>query len=189
MLQTWFCRKPAAAQLAMTDEIDAEVLARFGTIMKPSPTEPSSATMVQIQVIVVARRQMLTERLALENRCEESTLDMVNDLLIKRIALCRRHCGVLDAELQAVLKADPQIALQYAILMSIPGIGPTTAATVLAEMKGWAAPTGQRSRHLLDWPNEPGFGIYEGKKDDPWRAGRGPEQPLHGQRQRNTVEP
>ena len=34
--------------LAKTDEIDAEVLARLATIMKPAPTEPSSATMARI---------------------------------------------------------------------------------------------------------------------------------------------
>ncbi|KIX18564.1 hypothetical protein SY26_06925 [Paracoccus sp. 228] len=122
-------------RVAKTDEIDAEVLARFGTIMKPVPTEPTSATMAQVKEIVVARRQVITERLALENQSEETTSDMVKDLLIERIALCRRHCDVLDAELQAVLKADPQLTQRCAILTSIPGIGPTTAATLLAEMK------------------------------------------------------
>lgn len=122
-------------RLAKTDEIDAEVLARFGTIMKPAPTEPTSSTMAQIKEIVVARRQVITERLALENQCEEATSDMVKDLLIERIALCRRHCDVLDAELQAVLKADAQLMQRYAILTSIPGIDPTTAATLLAEMR------------------------------------------------------
>lgn len=122
-------------RLAKTDEIDAEVLARFATIMKPAPTEPSTATMTRIKEIVVARRQVINERLVLENQCEEATSDIVKDLAAERIALCRRHCDVLDAELQAVMKSDPQIAGQYAILTSIPGIGPTTAATLLAEMK------------------------------------------------------
>ncbi|MBB1492943.1 IS110 family transposase [Paracoccus sp. MC1854] len=121
--------------LAKTDEIDAEVLARFATIMKPAPTEPSSATMARIREIVVARRQVINERFVLENQCAEATSDIVKDLLTERIALCRRHCDLLDAELQAGLKADPQIARRYAILTSIPGIGPTTAATLLAEMK------------------------------------------------------
>lgn len=122
-------------RLAKTDEIDAEVLARFATIMKPAPTEPSTGTMARIKEIVVARRQVINERLVLENQCEEATSDIVKDLAAERIALCRRHCDVLDAELQAVMKSDPQIAGQYAILTSIPGIGPTTAATLLAEMK------------------------------------------------------
>jgi transposase len=41
-------------RVAKTDEIDAKVLARFGTIMKPAPTEPSSATMTRIREIVGA---------------------------------------------------------------------------------------------------------------------------------------
>ena len=60
---------------------------------------------------------------------------MVKDLLTERIALCRRYCDALDAELQAFLKADPQLTRRYAILTSIPGIGPTIAATLLAEMR------------------------------------------------------
>lgn len=78
---------------------------------------------------------MISERLVLENQYAEGTSDIVKDLAFERIALCRRHCERLDAELQAVVENDPQIARRYAILMSIPGIGPTTAATLLAEMK------------------------------------------------------
>jgi transposase len=122
-------------RLAKTDEIDAEVLARFATIMKPAPTVPSTATMARVREIVVARRQVINERLVLENQREEATSDIVKDLAVERIALCRRHWDFLDAELQAVLKEDPQVARQYTILTSIPGIGPTTAATLLAEMK------------------------------------------------------
>jgi transposase len=41
-------------RLAKTDEIDAEILAGFASIMKPAPTEPYSATMARIREIVVA---------------------------------------------------------------------------------------------------------------------------------------
>lgn len=122
-------------RLAKTAEIDAEVLARLATTMKPAPTEPSSAAMARIREIVVARRQVINERLVLESQCEEAMSDIVKDLAAERIALCRRHCDLLDVELQAVLKEDQQVARQYTILTSIPGIGSTTAATLLAEMK------------------------------------------------------
>ena len=122
-------------RLAKTDEIDAEVLAQFAAVMKPAPTVPPSRTMAQITEITVARRQVVDERLALESQRAQASLDLVKDQLDDRIALCRRQCKVLEAELLAVIRREPLVARRYAILTSIPGIGPTTAATLLSEMK------------------------------------------------------
>ncbi|MGB3797728.1 MAG: IS110 family transposase [Alteraurantiacibacter sp.] len=122
-------------RLAKTDEIDAEVLAEFAAVMKPAPTEPPSEMMARITEIIVARRQVIDERLALESQRSQTTLDLVKDQLDERIALCRRQCKVLDAELLDAIRSEPAIARRYVILTSIPGIGPTTAATLLSEMK------------------------------------------------------
>ena len=122
-------------RLAKTDEIDAEVLAQFAAVMKPAATEPPSATMAQITEITVARRQVVDERLALESQRSLASLELVKEQLDERIALCRHQCKVLEAELLAVIRREPSVARSYAILTSIPGIGPTTAATLLSEMK------------------------------------------------------
>lgn len=122
-------------RLAKTDEIDAEVLAEFAAIMKPAPTEPPSETMAQITEITVARRQVIDERLALESQRAQTLLDLVREQLDERIALCRQQCKVLEAELLRAIRSEPRIARRYAILSSIPGIGPATASTLLSEMK------------------------------------------------------
>ena len=125
----------ALGRLAKTDEIDAEVLAEFAAVMKPTPTELPSETMARITEITVARRQVIDERLALESQKSQTTLNLVEEQLDERIALCRRQCKVLDVELLETIRSDPAIARRYAILTSIPGNGPTTAATLLSEMK------------------------------------------------------
>ena len=122
-------------RLAKTDEIDAEVLAEFGAVMKPAPTEPPTEPMAHITEIIVARRQVVNERRALENKRTQATLNLVKDQLDERISLCRRQCKILDAKLLEAIRLEPAIARRYAILVSIPGIGPTTAATLLSEMK------------------------------------------------------
>ncbi|WP_375262513.1 IS110 family transposase [Palleronia sp.] len=122
-------------RLAKTDEIDAEVLAEFAAVMKPVPTEPPSIMMARITEVVVARRQVVDERRALGNQRSQVSVDLVKDQLDERIALCRHQCKVLEAELLVAIQSDPAIARRYSILTSIPGIGPTTAATLLSEMK------------------------------------------------------
>ena len=122
-------------RLAKTDEIDAAVLAEFAAVMKPAPSEPPTERMAQITEIIVARRQVVDERRALENKRAQATLELVRDQLDERIALCRRQCKVLEAKLLEAIRSERTIARRYEILTSIPGIGPTTAATLLSEMK------------------------------------------------------
>lgn len=122
-------------RLAKTDEIDAEVLAEFAAVMKPVPTEPPTERMAQITEIIVARRQVVDERRALENKRTQASLDLVRDQLDERIALCRRQCKALEVKLLEAIRSERAIARRYEILTSIPGIGPTTAATLLSEMK------------------------------------------------------
>ncbi|MGB3797631.1 MAG: IS110 family transposase [Alteraurantiacibacter sp.] len=122
-------------RLAKTDEIDAEVLARFAAVMEPAPTDPPSSAMARITEMTVARRQMVRERLALESRRSQASLDLVRDQVDERIKLCRRQCKALDAELRVLVRAERQIARRFDILTSIPGIGPTTAATLLSDMQ------------------------------------------------------
>lgn len=122
-------------RLAKTDEIDAEVLARFAAVMEPVPTDPPSNALARITEMTVARRQMVQERLALESRRSQASLDLVRDQIDERIELCRRQCKALNAELLVLVRAEQEIARRFDILTSIPGIGPTTAATLLSEMQ------------------------------------------------------
>lgn len=114
-------------RLAKTDEIDAEVLAEFAAVMKPAPAEPPTKTMARVTEIVVARRQVIDGRRALENKLAQAALELVRHQLDERISRCRRQSKILDAELLEAIRSDPAISRRYAILTSIPGIGPTAA--------------------------------------------------------------
>ena len=75
--------------------------------------EPSNKRRARLIEIVVARRQVVEQR----------------------IALYRRQCWDLESLLNEVIQADPAIARRFQALTSIPGIGPVSAATLIAEMK------------------------------------------------------
>ncbi|TRD15602.1 IS110 family transposase [Palleronia caenipelagi] len=121
-------------RLAKTDEIDASVLAEFAATMKPAPTAPPPEAMAHLSELIVARKQVVEELMALENQKDQSTLPAVTAQIEEQIALCRTHRKALEAELVKVIRADRRIARRYAILTWIPGIGPATAAILLSDM-------------------------------------------------------
>ena len=121
-------------RLAKTDAIDAEILACFGATMRPAGIEPPSDVMMRIDEMVVARRQLTDERVMLEQQLSETTVELVRDQIAARVALCRAQRDQLDKALQKLIRSDPDISRRFDILTSIPGIGKTTAVTLLTEM-------------------------------------------------------
>ncbi len=121
-------------RLAKTDRIDAEVLARFGAAIELATAAPPSAAMANIIELTVARRQVVEERIRLEHRKEAVVSGLVRSQIDDRIALCVQQCKELDAELLALIRSEPGLARRFEILTSIRGIGPMTAATLIAEM-------------------------------------------------------
>ena len=91
--------------------------------------------MADLMEIVVARRQIVEARISLEQQRSQASLDVVRDQITDRIELCRRQCHDLDALLLELVRSDPQTARRFEVLSPIPGIGPVSAATLLAEMK------------------------------------------------------
>ncbi|MDO6588617.1 IS110 family transposase, partial [Salipiger sp. 1_MG-2023] len=85
--------------------------------------------------MTVARRQMVQERLALESRRSQASLGLVRDQIDERIELCKRQAKALDAALLVLVRAEREIARRFEILTSIPGIGQTTATTLLSQMQ------------------------------------------------------
>lgn len=48
--------------------------------------------------------------------------------------MTERHLKALDAEIQTLLRSDPALKHHFDILTSIPGVGPVSAVTMIAEL-------------------------------------------------------
>ncbi|MBV7380837.1 IS110 family transposase [Maritimibacter dapengensis] len=121
-------------RLAKTDRIDAQVLAEYGERLRPPASTPPSKLQAKIAEITVARRQIVDEMKILKQQQTQTLDDLVIAQIAARISLCQGHCKDLEQLLAELIQEDDGIRRKHEILTSIPGIGLTTAATLISEL-------------------------------------------------------
>ena len=119
--------------LAKTDHVDAQVLARFAAEVQPPLRPRPSAASQELHALVTRRRQLLTARVAEQQRRPLAAPVVRADIDANLAGLAQR-LAALDAQIAAALQADAALRARAAWLQSIPGIGPTASATLLAEL-------------------------------------------------------
>ncbi|HEY5379811.1 MAG TPA: IS110 family transposase [Pseudolabrys sp.] len=123
----------AQGRLAKTDAIDARVLARFGAVMRPAPLPPIDASQEALGALVSRRRQLIEAVIAERNHLEHATPAVIT-WIDRHIAMLRDQLAQVDAAIAATVEADRALAHRQAIVTSVEGVGPATAAVLLAEL-------------------------------------------------------
>lgn len=124
----------SVGRLAKTDRIDAQVLAEYGERVRPPASTPPSKLQAKIAEITVARRQIVDEMKILKQQQTQTLDELVIAQIAARISLCQCHCKDLERLLAELIEEDDGIRRKHEILTSIPGIGLTTAATLISEL-------------------------------------------------------
>jgi transposase len=124
----------AVGQIAKTDGIDATVLARFGAQVQPVPRALPDAATQALAALVSRRRQLLDMLGAEQRRLAQATTTPVRRDLRTHIRWLERRLADVDADLTNSIQRSPLWRVQDNLLQSVPGIGPTTARTLLAEL-------------------------------------------------------
>ena len=123
----------ATGQLAKTDALDAQVLARFAEVIRPPLRVIPDAQTQELAALLARRRQVLAMQGAEENR-----LDRAPARVRKRIEVhlrwLRAELARLDADLDEMIQQSPVWREREDLLQSVPGIGPMMSRTVLAEL-------------------------------------------------------
>ena len=119
--------------LAKSDRIDARVLARFAAEVQPPLRPRPSAASQHLRDLVMRRRQLVADRVAEQQRRPLAAPDIQADIDAHLVWLTQRLTR-LDAQIAAALAADAPLHARATWLQSIPGIGPTVSATLLAEV-------------------------------------------------------
>ena len=127
----------AASRLSRTktDRVDAELIARFCLAQQPAQWTPLPPEVRELQALVRRLEALVEMRVAEENRLSAGIVvtavkASVEDLLVHLSEQIKRT----EELIRAHIKSHPGLKEQSRLLDSIPGIGETTAATLLAEI-------------------------------------------------------
>ena len=124
----------ATGQLAKTDAIDAAMIALFAERMNPEPTEPQSENHRRLKSLR-ARRQQVQQMLTQEKNRLATTRDPAARASIEQaIEFYKEQLKQLDEQLAKLTQADCEFRQRFELLVTTPGIGPTTATALLADL-------------------------------------------------------
>ena len=124
----------ALGRLAKTDRLDAEVIALFAERVRPEVRPLADAQTAQLAELVGRRRQ-LVEMLGMEgNRRRQARHPKVLRGIEKTIAALQAALTDLDQEIDDTMRGSPAWRAVEDLLTSVPGVGPITARTLIAEL-------------------------------------------------------
>lgn len=123
----------AVGQLAKTDALDAQLLARFADAIRPTP-RPLPEAQAQALSAVLARRRQVLAMLVAEQQRLGTALPAVRPRVEAHILWLRRELAELDAELQGRIRQSPVWREKERLLRTVPGVGPVLSMTLVAEL-------------------------------------------------------
>ena len=124
----------ATGKRAKTDKVDAIMLARFGALLEPSYSESKSQTFERLGELTCARRALIKDKTAAQNRKHSLETPLLKRQNTKRLKQIKADIKAIDDQCKELIDNDSQLKSRYDILLSIPGIGQLTAIIMLVEM-------------------------------------------------------
>jgi transposase len=123
----------ATGQLAKTDAIDAQSLARFAEAVRPAPRPlPDEATQA-FSALLTRRRQLIKILVAEQNRLQRAPRPIQRQIQA-HLTWLKKQVAALDEDLTHRIQSTPIWREQEDLLRSVPGIGPVVSRTLLAEL-------------------------------------------------------
>jgi len=124
--------------LEKTDDIDADAICQFATVLKPEIGMPARKSVRKLSALVRRRDQVVDA-----NRVEKTRLQQARHCgsgafilrsIRKQIGACEREIVQLEKEMHRVVASDEQLAAEFAALIAVKGFGPVTVWALLGEM-------------------------------------------------------
>ena len=121
-------------RLAKTDRIDARVLVDFAAANAPRLSAPVGPEQQKLTDLVRARQQLVTVRTLLQNQLEHTREPLARRSQEELVALTATRIARLEKAIAALIAQTPAFKDRAQKLTAVRGIGPTTAALLLAEL-------------------------------------------------------
>ena len=121
-----------------TDAIDARRIARFCEAHDLAAWTPASPAQQQLRALLTARETLVQERLRLSNRQHAASYTtpeaLVTELQAPVLAAIEGQIAHIDRELAKLAAADTPLGAHLRVVVTIPGLGLTTAGALLASL-------------------------------------------------------
>jgi transposase len=123
----------ATGQLAKTDRLDAQMLARYAQAVRPQPRALPDELTRELQALVTRRHQLVQMLTAEKNRLGTAPASMRRQIQA-HIKWLQKQIARLDDELDQCVRSHPVWQEQEQLLRSVKGVGPVVARCLLAEL-------------------------------------------------------
>jgi transposase len=123
----------ATGKLAKTDIIDAEMIARFGEVIRPE-VRPLKDTDAQRLQALVARRRQLVEMLTMEKNRLGTAAEWTRPDIEAHIEWLTECINKAGKDIASFIKKTPLWREKENLLRTFKGIGPVNACTLLARL-------------------------------------------------------
>lgn len=124
----------ATGQLAKTDRIDARVLAQFGAVIGPRVSEKPSDHRLILDELVARRRQLVQMITAENQRLDQALHKPLAQAIRRMLKTLEKQLDQIEKQILELIDRDDDWRNRFELLKSVPGVGDTTAATLIAEL-------------------------------------------------------
>jgi len=124
----------ATGKLAKTDRLDAAAIAHFAEAIRP-PARPVAEPEAQALGELVARRRQVVEMMGAErNRRRQATQRRVLHAIDRHLAVLQAELSELEGDIDGAIRSSPVWHRDAELMTSVPGVGPATVRTLIAEL-------------------------------------------------------
>lgn len=124
----------ATGRLAKTDALDARAIAAFAAAVRPAARAVPDAQARWLGQLVARRRQLVEMLGAEHNRRRLIEIPTLKRRLDAHIRWLERSLRELEDDIDTTIRSSPLWRATEDLLRSVPGIGPITASTLIADL-------------------------------------------------------
>jgi transposase len=121
-------------QLAKTDALDAKVIALFAERVRPEPRPLADEQTRALSELVARRRQLVEMMTAERNRRPHLSSKRLLKALDRHLAMLQKDLSEIEREIDTTIRGMPIWREREELMTSVPGVGPTLARTILADV-------------------------------------------------------
>ena len=119
--------------LAKTDRIDAAVIAEFAHVTKVEPKTPPSPAEQAARDLVTRRAQLVADQTREKHHCRHASGPSLASAE-RHLAFLKQEIAAVEQKLRQVIAGDAALRARRERLVTVPGVGATLAAVLVATL-------------------------------------------------------